>query len=103
MHADMHVVASWFQPEDISRLLKRLYCQGHKWTPLGQCVQTVSQTAQAPDCSWNAPGSQGRTHLKEPLEGLEVCAVGQLQDLHHLLNPVIAQLLVNGVQVGCTL
>lgn len=42
-------------------------------------------------------------HLVEPLKGLVVGAVGQLQDLDHFLYLLMAQLLVDGSQVGCAL
>lgn len=42
-------------------------------------------------------------YLVQPLEGMEVCAIGQLQDFDHLLDALTAQLLMDSIQVCCTL
>lgn len=42
-------------------------------------------------------------HLEQPLESLEVCAIGELQDHDHFLDALTAELLVDCIQVCCAL
>lgn len=43
------------------------------------------------------------THLEQPLECLEVCAVRQLQDLDNLVDAVTVELVMDGIEVCCSL